>query len=206
MRFNLNIHPVNWRIRVTRRNGDNLLKGMAAGAAGGLIASWVMNRFQALWSRSMRRIERPHGAQSLQHGSPRHGVARELQERGVDREADNAAIRTAVVASDRLFGLELAEREKKEVAGAVVHYAFGVATGGIYGAIAELTPTPTAGAGLPFGAAVWLIADEIIVPALGLSKPAKDYRLSTHAYALASHLVYGVTTEMVRRKVRRALD
>jgi putative membrane protein len=112
----------------------------------------------------------------------------------------------AVVVSDRLFGLELAEGEKKEIAGAVVHYAFGVATGGLYGAIAELKPATTTGAGLPFGAAVWLITDEIIVPALGLSKPPTKYALSTHAYSIASHLVYGLTTEIVRREVRRALD
>jgi len=179
---------------------------MIAGAAGGLVASWVMNQFQALWSRMAYGVERPHGAQSLQPGSPRHGVARELQERGRDREADDAAVRTAVIVSDRLLGLELAEREKKEMAGAVVHYAFGVATGGLYGAIAELKPATTAGAGLPFGAAVWLIADEIIVPALGLSKPPTEYPPSTHAYSIASHLIYGLTTEIVRREVRRALD
>jgi hypothetical protein len=193
-------------MRIFRRNNSDPLKGMMAGAAGGLVASWVMNQFQALWSRMAYGVERPHGAQSLQQGSPRHGVARELQERGRDREANDAAIRTAVVASERLLGLELAEREKKEMAGAVVHYAFGVATGGLYGAIAELKPATTAGAGLPFGAAVWLIADEIIVPALGLSKTPTEYPTSTHAYSIASHLVYGLTTEIVRREVRRALD
>jgi putative membrane protein len=59
--------------------------------------------------------------------------------------------------------------------------------------------------GLPFGAAVWVIADEAVVPALGLSKSGKDYPLSTHVYAIASHLVFGLTTELVRRNVRRAL-
>jgi putative membrane protein len=193
-------------MRIFRRKSGAPLKGMMAGAAGGLVASWVMNQFQALWSRMAYGVERPHGAQSLQQGSPRHGVARELQERGRDREANDAAIRTAVVVSERLLGLELAEREKKKMAGAVVHYAFGVATGGLYGAIAELKPATTVGAGLPFGAAVWLIADEIIVPALGLSKPPTEYPPSTHAYSIASHLVYGLTTEIVRREVRRALD
>src|SRR5215468_11333717 len=190
-------------MRIIRRKSSDPLKGMIAGAAGGLVASWVMNQFQALLSRMTHGVERPHGAQSLQHGSPRHGVARELQERGRDREADNAAVRTAVVVSERFFGLELADRE---IAGAVVHYAFGVATGGVYGAIAELKPATTTGAGLPFGAAVWLIADEIIVPALALSKPPTKYPLSTHASSIASHLVYGMTTEIVRREVRRALD
>jgi putative membrane protein len=193
-------------MRIIRRKRSDPLKGMIAGAAGGLVAAWVMNQFQALLSRMTHGVERPHGAQSLKHGLPRYGVARELQERGRDREADNAAVRTAVVASERLFGLELTEGEEKEMAGAVVHYAFGVATGGLYGAIAELKPATTAVAGLPFGAAVWLIADEIVVPALGLSKPPTEYPLSTHAYSVASHLVYGLTTEIVRREVRRALD
>jgi putative membrane protein len=193
-------------MRIFRRNSSDPLKGMIAGAAGGLVASWVMNQFQALLSRVTHGVERPHGAQSLQHGLPRYGVARELQERGLDSEADNAAVRTAVAVSELLFGVELAEREKKEIAGAVVHYAFGVATGGLYGSIAELKPATTAGAGLPFGAAVWLVADEITVPALGLSKPPTEYPLSTHAYSIAAHLVYGLTTEIVRRAVRRALD
>jgi hypothetical protein len=44
-----------------------------------------------------------------------------------------------------------------------------------------------------------------VLPALGLSKPTTEYPLSTHAYALASHLVYGLTTEIVRGAVRGAL-
>jgi uncharacterized membrane protein YagU involved in acid resistance len=68
-----------------------------------------------------------------------------------------------------------------------------------------MMPTATVAEGLPFGAAVWLIADEGIVPAAGLSRDSSDYPLSIHAYAFASHLVYGLTTEIVRRAVRRAL-
>jgi len=96
-------------------------------------------------------------------------------------------------------------RSEKEATGTVIHYAFGVMTGGLYGAAAELLPGITAGAGVPFGAFVWLSADEGVVPGLGLSKSPTEYPLSIHAYALASHLVYGLTTELVRRAVRQAL-
>ncbi len=61
------------------------------------------------------------------------------------------------------------------------------------------------GAGLPFGSAVWAIADDVVVPALGLSKSPTAYPLSTHAYALTSHWVYGLTTELVRKAVRKIL-
>ncbi|MCA1594417.1 MAG: DUF1440 domain-containing protein [Acidobacteria bacterium] len=81
----------------------------------------------------------------------------------------------------------------------------GATSGALYGALAEAIPEVKAGVGVPFGAAVWLIADEGIVPAAGLSKSPTEYPLSIHAYAFASHLVFGLTTELVRRIVRDAL-
>ncbi|MDQ3064642.1 MAG: DUF1440 domain-containing protein [Acidobacteriota bacterium] len=87
-----------------------------------------------------------------------------------------------------------------------MHYAMGATSGLIYGIASEIAPMTTVGLGLPFGAAVWLVADDVVVPALGLAKPATQYPLSTHAYALSSHLVYGLTTDLVRRAVRDLLD
>ena len=186
-------------------NKNSIGKGLAAGIAGGLVASAVMNQFQKFVSKLMEGDQRSHGAQSQQQGFPDHGISLELQERGSDEPDDNAAVRTGNAVSEFVFNHKLSKREK-EVAGAVAHYAMGATSGAIYGVAAELAPATTAGQGLPFGAAVWLVADEAIVPALGLSKSAKEYPLSTHVYAFTSHLVYGVTTEIVRRGVRRALE
>ncbi len=186
------------------RTQSNVWKGLAAGVVGGLVASAVMNRFQALWSKLAEGVERSHGAQSLQQGTPSHGVARELQEKGSDEEQDDAAERIASVVSEEVFDHRLTKGEK-ESAGTLVHYVFGVTTGAMYGGLAEVLPEVTAGAGAPFGAFVWLTADEGIVPALGLSKSPTEYPLSTHVYALSSHIVYGLTAELVRRAVRRAL-
>ena len=46
----------------------------------------------------------------------------------------------------------------------------------------------------------------IFVPALGLSRDSSDYPASVHVYSLASHMIYGLTTELVRRAVRKALN
>ena len=78
--------------------------------------------------------------------------------------------------------------------------------GAFYGGLAELEPRATAGAGLPYGAAVFVGADEVAVPALGLSKPPQEYPASAHIYGLASHLVYGLSLEMARRGIRRMMD
>src|SRR5436305_7999905 len=119
-------------------------------------------------------------------------------------EEEDATEKIADDISENIFGHKLDESEK-ETAGAVVHYAFGAAMGGVYGIAAEVAPEACAGLGLPFGAVFWLAADELAVPLLGLTAKPSEYSLSTHAYALASHLVYGLTSETVRRAVRNLL-
>ena len=182
------------------RNHDaSIWKGMVAGLAGGLIASWTMNQFQAAWTRIAEGTEKSHGAQSMQPSQGSTG------DQGQDAaEQDDATVETAKVISRNVLGHELQESEK-EPAGAAVHYAFGTLSGGLYGALAEVTPQVTSAAGLPFGAGFWLLADEISVPLLGLSKGPTEYPVSTHVYSLASHLVYGMTAEMSRRALRRVM-
>ncbi len=187
-----------------KREEGNVWKGLAAGMVGGLAAAWAMNQFQAAWSRHAAGEERSHGAQSLQQGTPQHGVGRELQAEGKDDERDDAAGRLANAIAVSTLDQELSEQEK-ETAGTAFHYTMGATSGALYGAIAEILPEVKAGAGLPFGVAVWVVADEGLVPALGLSKSATEYPLSIHAYAFSSHLVFGLTAELVRRAVRNVL-
>ena len=140
----------------------------------------------------------------MQRGLPDRGIGRALQKRGSDEAHDDSAMRLGNAISVGLFDHDLTRCEKHTV-GTALHYAYGISTGGGYGALAELSPGVTAGAGLPMGALVWVAADEVMAPALGLSKSSAEYPPSVHAYALASHLVYGLTTELVRRGIRQAL-
>ena len=179
-----------------RDHEPSIWKGMVAGLAGGLIASWTMNQFQAAWTRIAEGDDKSHGAQSMKPSDGSKG------EQAQDTNDQDDA--TAKAISTNVFGHELQESEK-EPAGAAVHYAFGTLSGGLYGALAEVTPQVTTAAGLPFGAGFWLLADEISVPLLGLAKGPTEYPVSTHVYALASHLVYGMTAEMSRRALRRVM-
>jgi uncharacterized membrane protein YagU involved in acid resistance len=155
-------------------------KGFAAGLLAGLVASCVMNGFQTLWG-----VLAPPGRARRPKGEPE----------------DDTTVRTASAISEGLFARPLGERQKR-VAGPVVHYAFGTVVGGLYGATAERIPAVTAGSGLPFGAAFWLVADETAVPLLRLAGPPGRYPLSVHLYALVSHLVFGWTAEAIRRRLR----
>jgi uncharacterized membrane protein YagU involved in acid resistance len=90
-------------------------------------------------------------------------------------------------------------------AGPVVHYAFGALAGGIYGALAEVTPVVTSGFGTGFGSALFTTADALAVPAFKLSMPLKETPPSSLATPFAAHIVYGISTELVRRIVRKVL-
>ncbi len=163
-------------------------KGAAAGAIGGLAASWVMSEFQAAWSAIGRRIQEDGNSGQLQ------------SEQGT--ESEDATMKTAGAIGEQVLHRPLTRDEKKE-SSPFVHYAFGASIGGAYGAAAEKLPQVTTGFGLPFGTAVFVGADEVAVPALGLaSQPPSTTKVQDHIYSLASHLVYGATTELVRRGVR----
>jgi putative membrane protein len=193
--------------RTNRRDKNNVWKGLAAGLIGGLVASWTMNRFQDVWSQVAKGIQTGPVNQfhklSGEGGEEAPGVQDPVS--GSKPEVqDDTTVRAASAVSEGVFGHKLTQSEKK-IGGTAVHYVLGTGVGGLYGAAAEIAPNVTAAAGLPFGAAFWLVVDEGAVPLLGLSKGPMAYPLSTHAYALSSHFVYGVTAEVVRRAVRGAL-
>lgn len=169
----------------------HLVKGAIAGMIGGLIASWSMNQFQAGVSK----------VKEAWQNSARQPVPRHSSNASGDEPA------TALLArriSRAVLGRDLSEREMN-VAEPLVHYAYGTLAGGLYGIMAELTTIARTGAGTGYGTALWVGGDEIAVPKLQLSKPAAAYAPRVHAQALASHLVYGLSAEAVRRGVRALL-
>lgn len=174
----------------TAQHETNIWKGMAAGLIGGLAASYVMNQFQS-------------GMEAMLTNGKQAELKPQFENQD-DAEKDDATVKAAEAITESVAGHKLTKSEKK-VAGPLMHYAMGATTGAVYGVAAEFQPLVASAAGLPFGAAVWLVADEVAVPALGLSGPPTDSPPSVHMKALASHVVYGVATDVMRRAIRRAL-
>jgi len=86
-----------------------------------------------------------------------------------------------------------------------LHYAFGMGVGAIYGAMAEADSTVTRLGGIVFGLGVWAAADEMSTTLFGLAPAPGDRPPLAHTYSVLSHVVYGVTTESVRRSTRALL-
>ena len=95
-------------------------------------------------------------------------------------------------------------REQKERGGPVVHFAFGGATGAR--GLAEIWPGVRAGFGTVFASALFSGADMIVVPVLRLGPSPDEQPATAQASPLAALLVYGLSTEAVRRLVRSLLS
>ena|SRR5579863_2543858 len=180
------------------KNGSDVWKGLLAGLAGGACGTLAMTAFQNGWSKLSESWE------SENKQSRPEEMQREFREQDRPEEPENATVKAAEKISKGLLHREIPPGLKQK-AGAAVHFGFGTIMGGVYGVATEVAPAIRKGYGLSYGAALFLGADELAVPALGLSKPANQAPLATHLYALVSHLVYGASTELVRRGVRSVL-
>ena len=93
--------------------------------------------------------------------------------------------------------------EARAPAGTALHYAFGAGLGLVYAVAGERYPALRAGYGTLYGAAVSLLADELAVPALRLSPPAREVSAVNHLRGFVSHLVFGLVLEGTRRLLVR---
>lgn len=94
---------------------------------------------------------------------------------------------------------------QKSIATESIHWGFGALTGAAYGGLAEYFPAATQKEGASFGLALATLTHENALPALGLSADRADQTAREHTSEMATHIVYGVVTEVVRSIVRRSL-
>lgn len=98
-------------------------RGALAGAAGGLIGSWTMNQVQSVWTNVGKKLHFEPGQREGGSGA-----------QDKPRQDEPSTVKAAEAISTRLFHHDLNPEEKK-VAGPAVHYAFGLASGVLYGAL-----------------------------------------------------------------------
>ncbi len=166
------------------------VRGVLAGVAGGLVAAWAMNE----WSAG------PGAALTKQLETPE-----EQKQVAANSGDDDATMNTADALAAKAGGGQHLTHEEKEKGGPIVHYAYAALMGGLYGGLAEYSSLVRSGFGTTYASALFVGGDLVAVPALGLSKPLSDFPATSYAGPFTSHLVYGATTELVRRIVRLIL-
>jgi hypothetical protein len=150
---------------------------LIAGIGAGLVAAWAMNLFQNGW---MKLADEPE-------------------------PEETAASRAADTLSEEATGAPI-KKGGKRAADCVLHYATAAVIGGFYGLVGGQFPRIFAANGLLFGAGVWLVADELVVPALQLAPPPAETELKDHALGLGSHLIFGAVLDLVRRRINAVIS
>lgn len=102
------------------------------------------------------------------------------------------------------FGKQLDRRQEKEL-GWRFHQGFGVLGGIGYAALRRRNKRVGVGMGLLFGAAFFLIADELMMPLLGWTPGPRRFSWKVHARGAVSHVAYGVAAEAAARLLDRAV-
>ncbi len=90
-----------------------------------------------------------------------------------------------------LVGVRLSDKQHERLALAF-HYGLAIQWAPLYPLLRRRASLGPVAAGLATGAAMSLIADEMMTPALGFSAPKRAYPLSPHVRGFVAHLVFGL--------------
>jgi hypothetical protein len=165
-----------------KRKNEGLVLDVLSGAAAGALGTYLMSPAMQVASKVQPDVDKEWEAQASWD--------------------ENATVKAAEKAF-RPLGVELGE--KKSLAGQLVHWGYGIAWGVGYALLTRSLRKRRLRHALLFGGALWLIGDEIAVPALKLAPRPEALPPSSHAKALWAHLVYGAATEGAFRMSQRVL-
>lgn len=144
-------------------------KTVLLGSSIGLVSTWIMTKAQT----QMQKLTAN-------------------KEEGKGKSEDPSTVKLANKASCLTLNHPVPE-DKKSLAGNIVHYSFGTSMGLIFSFLQSGKSSNLLLRGISFGGIVWVIADNVLVPLMGLSKSPTKYSLKSHLYALGAHLIYGGT-------------
>src|SRR5690606_4982137 len=121
----------------------SFVQGALAGAIGGVVAAWAMDRAQSAFSQAIG--DNPSEARDEDTRSQGGQRSRAHVQRG---ERSEPATMVATTKAARALTGERPGRQARWWGGVGLHYAFGAGVGAVYGALAEAAPIITRGAGL----------------------------------------------------------
>ena len=115
---------------------------------------------------------------------------------------------SSLMAARKLGGvLRISLTEGQEASlGMAIHYSTGAAWGPVYGLLRRYGRLRPASAAVASGVGMSLLLDELLVPALGLSAPSRDYPLFTRARGVVAHLVYGAVVALAAEGLGRLMQ
>jgi hypothetical protein len=165
-----------------------ILGGLAAGMIGGIVATWVLDKYQHGALEATRRAESAVDAAPF--------LSRQQEEQL--HEQHRAHVETARRIAKSATGRKLSRAQQQNGA-LVVRYAAGALAGAAYGLTAEFLPAVRRWYGMGYSKAIFLGGSEPLLPWLGLSAGQK---IQVTPAGLPAPLVFGAALETTRRFMR----
>jgi hypothetical protein len=117
-------------------------------------------------------------------------------------EAEPATARLGATLYRRVRGSD-PDQETRQRLSSAIHWIYGAAMGSLYGLARGRRPGLDVRGGALFGVGLWILGDELAVPALGLSDPPTEHPPRDHAAPLAGHVAYGLATAAAAQGLAR---
>lgn len=152
----------------------DLAEDLVLGAASGYLATKVMEPVSS----------------TLYAWEPDEARARE------DAARPGPPFQIAAQKNARLLGIDLSE-QRLQRAGMAFHYGLAMSRAPLYALARRSCHTPPLTIALASGAAMSLIVDEGLTPALGYSAPNRAYPAVTHLRGFLAHLAFGAAVAAV---------
>ena len=189
--------------RAPERNGRRTIRPDAAlaGILGGVLGTVAMSLFEVAWTTTVRP---PHQSRRLKHGG--RGLRHPAQSEPRSHEKPLSTSELLIEKTARTAFDAHPSPRQREILGSAFHYAFGATAGALYAALAPRYPKITTARGTAYGLLVWLVADELLVPAFRIADPPWRTPLRLHLYSIGAHLAYGLGLDSTRRLVEPALS
>jgi hypothetical protein len=162
-----------------RRRRSSVLADAVKGGIAGICANWVM------------------GAVTSVLYERQDPIARSREE---DARGGKLSYVVAAQKGARLFGRDLDDQTAGRW-GSALSKSTGIGGAALYAVLRDRVPGMRWGAGLVFGLALFLVADELANPVLKLTPSPRAFPWQTHARGLAGHLAYGLATETQLRLI-----
>jgi hypothetical protein len=175
-----------------KRGEISLFGGLAAGFIGGIVATWVLDKYQQGALEVTRRAENAVGA----------GPVLSHYQEDQMHDQQRAHAETADRLARSTLGKGLSRRQRRGAV-PIVHYAVGALAGGVYGLAAEFIPAVRAGYGTGYASLLFMGGSQALLPGFGFG--VLNSRAATQGDGLSGHIVYGATLEATRRLLRRIL-
>lgn len=173
------------------RPQPSIWKGALAGLVGGVVGTFVKSQAEPILQDLGERWFPPSHDEKERPGADVQGHPDRMPPSKLAQEATDEV------------GVTLSRDEKLEAQNAI-HWAFGTSAGVAYGVLAEVTDAEV-GFGLPAAAALFAGTHGTTLPAAGLQASPRDMPTAWWVWEFGSHLVYGLTVDLVRRGVRSTL-